>query len=163
MALHRCNRLPPQRHAHSLANGQSITRMKVRAAPQQLSTVQQQSEVFDALAGLLCSNELQIGVGYTQYGRGLVARDDLPADEVLLSVDAFSTLLVVDEPLRTGVAFGGAVLSDWQSVWGIELPALLSSYLQSSEWKQLQQQWSHDSPAVAGCGSAAGWCVSKNE
>jgi hypothetical protein len=104
--------------------------------------------VFDALAGLLCSNELQIGVGYTQYGRGLVSKEDVPADEVLLSVDAFSTLLVVDEPLRTGVAFGGAVLSDWQSVWGVELPTLLASYLQSSELQQQQQSRHESSDAV---------------
>ena len=96
--------------------------------------------MFDSLSSLLCAQELNVGVGSTQYGRGLVARQDLAADEVLLSVDAWSTLLVVDEPLRTGTAFGSAVLADWQSVWGIELPPLLSSYLvSSSEGQQTEQ------------------------
>lgn len=139
MTLHCCNKFALKGCLHNRLNGPSVRRTRIRpAAAQQLSTVQQQSDVFDTLAGLLCPNELHIGVGHTQYGRGLVAREELSADEVLLSTDAFSTLLVVDEPLRTGAAFGASVLSDWQSVWGIELPALLTSYLQSSEW-QLRQ------------------------
>lgn len=85
------------------------------------------------MASLICHSELTVGVGVTELGRGLVAEEDLPAGTVLLTIDAFSTLCVCDEPLRTGNAFGASVLSDWQSVWGLDLPPLLSNYLQSSE------------------------------
>jgi hypothetical protein len=75
---------------------------------------------------------MQVGVGVTDLGRGIIAKEDLAADTTILTVDAWSTLLVCDEPLRTGDAFGASVLSEWQSLWGIELPPQLNSYLKSS-------------------------------
>jgi len=115
----------------------SLTRFSAQRTPtshvSRVAARSTQAQTFDALAGLLCPTELQIGLGTTNLGRGLVADRDLPAGTTLLTVDAFSTLCVVDEPLRTGDAFGAAVLSDWQAVWGVELPPLLVSYLRSSE------------------------------
>lgn len=77
-------------------------------------------------------------MGVTDLGRGLVATQDVPTGQCLLSVDCFSTLLVVDEPLKTGDVFGASVLTEWQSCWGMELPPLLDNYLRSREcqWQQ---------------------------
>jgi hypothetical protein len=96
------------------------------------------AEVFDSLASLLCHGDIQVSVGVTDLGRGIVATEALAADTTILTVDAWSTLLVCDEPLRTGDAFGASVLSDWQSLWGIELPPQLNSYLRSSRCLQTQ-------------------------
>jgi hypothetical protein len=92
--------------------------------------------VFESLAGLLCPSDIPISLGVTKLGRGIVASSDIQPGSVLLTLDAFSTLCVVDEPKRTGDAFGAAVLSDWQSVWAIELPAALVRYLSASEYNQ---------------------------
>lgn len=92
--------------------------------------------VFESLAGLICLQEVPVALGVTELGRGLVATQDVPSGQCLLSVDCFSTLLVVDEPLQTGDVFGASVLTEWQSLW--ELPPLLDNYLRSSEcqWQQ---------------------------
>lgn len=125
----------------------SLTRFSAQRTPtshvSRVAARSTQAQTFDALAGLLCPTELQIGLGTTNLGRGLVADRDLPAGTTLLTVDAFSTLCVVDEPLRTGDAFGAAVLSDWQAVWGVELPPLLVSYLRSSrgDWFRRLVAW----------------------
>lgn len=94
----------------------------------------QHAIVFESLAGLLCPIDNPISLGVTNLGRGIVASSDIQPGTVLLTLDAFSTLCVVDEPKRTGDAFGAAVLSDWQSVWAIELPATLVRYLSSGEY-----------------------------
>jgi hypothetical protein len=89
-------------------------------------------DAFESLAGLICPQDIPVALGVTDLGRGLVATQDVPAGQCLLSLDCFSTLLVVDEPLRTGDAFGASVLSEWQSLW-MELPPLLANYLRSRE------------------------------
>lgn len=107
-------------------------RVKERSISSRSQTTLQHAEVFDSLASLLCHNDMQIGIGVTQLGRGIVAKEDLAAQTTVLTVDAWSTLLVCDEPLRTGDAFGASVLSDWQSLWSVDLPPQLNSYLKSS-------------------------------
>lgn len=99
-------------------------------------------DAFESLAGLICPQDIPVALGVTDLGRGLVATRDVPAGECLLSLDCFSTLLVVDEPLRTGDAFGASVLSEWQSLW-MELPPLLANYLRSrrGDWFRRLVAW----------------------
>lgn len=105
--------------------------MHVNAQEQQQQLAAQQ-DAFEVLSSLLCPDEVPVELATTELGRGLVAKHDLEPGDTLLTLDAFSTLCVVDEPLRTGHVFGAAVLADWQSIH-TELPPLLSAYLQSSE------------------------------
>lgn len=134
-------------HRHRLSTGLTAHRSSfLRPRSQQISSCRSQAteEIFESLAGLICPQEIPVALGVTDLGRGLVATQDVPAGACLLSVDCFSTLLVVDEPLKTGDVFGASVLTEWQSLWGMELPPLLDSYLRSSEcpW----QQWRCTAP-----------------
>lgn len=96
--------------------------------------LQQQFADFSSLL----SPECLVRADYTQLGRGLVAKQDIPQGSRVLSIDVFNLLCVTDEPLRTN-AFGSAAQSDWQMLHG-DLPPQLAAYLMSSE---LGASWSH--------------------
>jgi hypothetical protein len=87
---------------------------------------------FDALAALVCPEASgMLACADTELGRGLVARQNLAAGTIVLSVDAFNLLCVTDEPRRTGFAFSADAQQQWSFLHGM-LPPALSAYLNSS-------------------------------
>lgn len=103
-----------------------------RAAATTAASLDHQQQQFHALAALLCASPPLVTLGSTPLGRGLVVTEPVEPGTKLLETDAWATLLVADEPLRTGSNFSAAVLADHQALFG-PLPPQLATYLQSSE------------------------------